>query len=68
MGDYDNAAESFKALYTSGGEYTQYRYRKKYEKHIYFRWSAWSEFFDQRPSRNSDRDIEDRTVYRYKEK
>ena len=53
---------------TSGGEYTQYRYRKKYEKHIYFRWNDWSEFSDQRPARNSDRDIDDRTVYRYKEK
>ncbi|MBR1970729.1 MAG: hypothetical protein IKA17_10305 [Clostridia bacterium] len=61
---------------TSGGEYTEYRSRPIYTKHIYWQWgdwSRWSSWSEEEPyidyyDDETDMDIEERTYYRYKEK
>ncbi|MBQ3427337.1 MAG: hypothetical protein IJH37_09365 [Clostridia bacterium] len=53
---------------TSGGDYTEYRYRKIYRKYIYWQWGDWSEFSDREPDYSFTRDVETRILYRYKEK
>lgn len=53
---------------TSGGDYTEYRYRDIERKYIYYDWSDWSDWDEDRPRSSSDRKIESRTLYRYKEK
>jgi len=61
---------------TSGGDYTEYRYRSVKTLYTYWEWgdwSRWSSWDEEDPydfyegSRNSI-DVEERTVYRYKEK
>ncbi len=63
---------------TSGGEYTEYRSRPIYREYTYWewdKWSRWSDWDDDDPYDYYDRydddidiDVEERTVYRYKEK
>ena len=60
---------------TSGGEYTQYRSREIYTQYTYWEWgnwSRWSSWSDDYPYeyyyKNKDVDIDERVVYRYKEK
>ncbi len=60
---------------TSGGSYTQYRYRKVYEEHIYCEWgdwSGWSYWSGYNPleyyRNDGSVDVDQRTLYRYKEK
>ena len=63
-------------LDTSGGEYTEYRYRKIYKEHIYWQWgdwARWSSWDDEDPYDSYDWydnsiDVDERTVSRYKEK
>lgn len=58
---------------TSGGDYTQYRSRNIYHNYIYWQWgdwSGWSSWRDYNPYSyyDSSVDVDERTVYRYKEK
>ena len=60
---------------TTGGEYTEYNYRPIYYKYIYWQWgdwSRWTNWDDYEPyfsySERGSYDVEERTMYRYKEK
>ena len=56
---------------TDGGTYTQYRSRPLYKTYIFWRWKDWSDYSERDPYRDYDYneiDVEERTVYRYKEK
>jgi len=61
---------------TSGGEYTEYRSRPIYTEYTYWEWSDWSRWsswddedpYDYYDWYDNSIDIDDRTVYRYKEK
>lgn len=58
---------------TVGGEYTQYRSRAIYREYVYWRWddwSRWSDWDEDYPGYSWDdsMDIDERTVYRFKEK
>ena len=58
---------------TNGGDYTQYRSRPIYREYVYWEWgdwSRWSDWDEDYPGYSYDNsmDIEERTVYRYKEK
>lgn len=61
---------------TSGGSYTQYRSRNIYRTYTYWEWeewSRWSGWDEDEPEDyywddDTDIDIDERTVYRYKEK
>lgn len=62
-------------LDTQGGDYEEYRYRSIYTEYTYWEWgdwSRWSQWDAEDPYDNydwyDDVDIEERTVYRYKEK
>lgn len=50
--------------------YTEYRYqtRDKYTTYHYYRWEDWSSWMDDYIESSSDREVETRTVYRYKQK
>ena len=51
---------------TSGGDYTEYRCRTIDTTYIYREWSGWSDWDEDYPYGADD--IDERTVYRYKEK
>ena len=65
---------------TTGGDYYEYRSRPVYHEYVYWKWSdwsRWSDWQDNRPSGSSnyyfdaygsDIEVDQRTVYRYKEK
>ncbi len=63
---------------TDGGTYTQYRYRPVYTEYVYEEWNGWSDWSnwdDDDPydyldmyDDEVDYDVDDRIVYRYKEK
>lgn len=53
----------------TGGDYTEYRSRPIYHTYTYWEWSDWSDYDDWCPDEDDDDyDIEERTVYRFKEK
>ena len=47
---------------------TEYRYRNAYYTYYYYRWTDWSSWSDDYIASSSDREVETRTVYRYKQK
>jgi len=54
-----------------GGDYTQYRSRRIYKICTYWQWSDWSDYDTEAPTDYYDWDeidVDERTVYRYKEK
>jgi hypothetical protein len=53
----------------TGGAYTEYRYRDRSQQITYYfeRWSDWSAWQDDAVNAGSDRQVETRTVYRYRE-
>lgn len=61
---------------TTGGNYTQYRSRPVYREYVYWEWSEWSGWsrwddedpYDYYNWYDSGVDVDERTVYRYKEK
>lgn len=53
---------------TSGGEYTEYRWRKIYKTYVYWQWGMWSDFSDYNPGYGTDMEVDTMTLYRYKEK
>lgn len=63
-------------LNTTGGEYTQYRSRPVYTEYVYWEWSSWSRWsnwddedpYDSYSWFDNTIDVDERTVYRYKEK
>lgn len=66
-----NTCYRYYVVETSGGDYTEYRSRKKYKTYVYKQWSDWSEWSDwSREYRDYDNrtDVSMRTIYRYKEK
>ena len=50
--------------------YTEYRYRDRYLITTYYseRWGDWTDWADSAVSGGSDRQVETRTVYRYRTK
>ena len=66
-----NTCYRYYVVETSGGDYTEYRSRKKYKKYVYKQWGDWSDWSDwSREYRDYDNrtDVGSRTIYRYKEK
>lgn len=63
-------------LETDGGEYTQYRSRPIYTEYTYWEWDSWSDWsrwdeddpYDYYDWYDDSVDVDERTVYRYKEK
>ncbi len=56
---------------TSGGDYTQYRSRKITKTYVYWEWTDWSTYSTSNPYNRygySDIDVDERKMYRYKEK
>jgi len=61
---------------TSGGDYTQYRSRHIYKEYTYWQWDYWSNWsswregdpYDYYDWHDDSVDIDERTVYRFKEK
>ena len=61
---------------TTGGNYTEYSYRDVYHKYIYWEWTDWSRWSDWKDNIPYDYydtyggsvEIDERTIYRYKEK
>jgi len=62
---------------TTGGNYTQYRSREIYREYVYWEWgdwSRWSDWGEDDPydyydtDDDEDIDVEERVIYRYKEK
>ncbi len=68
----NNSCYRWYLMDTEGGEYTQYRSRDIYREYVYWEWgewSRWSGWDDDEPyDSGRDIDIDERTVYRYKEK
>lgn len=48
--------------------YTQYRYRTRTEKFTYkfYKWGSWSNYSDKKYTSSSTREVETKTLYRYK--
>lgn len=46
--------------------YTQYRYRDTYYTYYFYKWSNWSSWSDSVYAKSSTRDVQTRTLYRYK--
>ena len=70
-----NSCFRWYVIETTGGEYTQYNYRPIYHKYIYWQWGDWSRWSDWNGyepyfnySERGSYDVEERTLYRYKEK
>ena len=61
--------ESSRQVVVTAG-YTQYRYRDREQITTYYyeRWTAWSSYSDNAISENSEREVQTRTVYRYRTK
>lgn len=63
-------------LDTKGGDYTEYRYRTINKEHIYWQWGDWSRWsswdeenpYDYYSGSSNSIAVEERTLYRYKEK
>lgn len=61
---------------TTGGSYTQYRSRPVYREYVYWEWGDWTRWsswddedpYDEYGWFNNSVDIDERTVYRFKEK
>lgn len=71
-----NTCYRWYVLDTTGGEYTEYRYRDIYKKYTYWQWDDWSRWtswsdddpYDYYGWNDNSIDVDERTVYRYKEK
>ena len=46
--------------------YTQYRYCDRHLIYSFYKWSDWSDWSDEQVTATSDREVQTRTVYRYK--
>jgi len=61
---------------TTGGTYTQYRSRKITTEHVYYEWDDWNSWsrwseedpYDEYDGPRGSIEVDERTVYRYKEK
>ena len=64
------ASDPLKSSVKTKDGYTRYRYRTrdKYTTYKYYRWTDWSSWSDDYIASSSDREVETRTVYRYKQK
>ena len=67
---YYNGQRVFRNIYNPNASRTEYRYRDRAEITIYYyeRWEDWSDWSDSAVSSSSDRQVETRTVYRYRTK
>ena len=71
-----NSCYRWYVLDTEGGEYTEYRYRPIYTQYRYWEWSDWSRWsswddedpYDYYDWYDKGIDVDERTIYRYKEK
>lgn len=70
-----NSCFRWYVMETTGGEYTEYNYRPIYHKYIYWQWgdwSRWTDWDDYEPYfgyyERGSYDVEERTMYRFKEK
>ena len=64
--DNGNLGSNGKVTETIENKATQYRYRDTVYTYNFYRWKDWSDWTDKAIEANSNREIETRTVYRYK--
>ena len=67
---YYNGERVFRNINTPNASRTEYRYRDRslITTYYYERWEAWSDWSSSAVSSSSDRQVETRTVYRYRTK
>ena len=67
---YYNGQRVFRNIYNPNASRTEYRYRDRslITTYYYERWEAWSDWSSSAVSSSSDRQVETRTVYRYRTK